>query len=137
MRTGVRRQLRIRLRQLAISLCKPTHGPGHTPPDNEPQCRRSLASHGGGLLCSPPFVFRFRASSVRAGVLVTTVALTGCAGWRDYGDTYYAKRSGDAAKRGATYHFGVPTDPWRPVRDVSDIQVAWVNAGLDGVGHTG
>ena len=65
---------------------------------------------------------------------MTTVALTGCAGWRDYGDTYYAKRSGDAAKRGATYHFGVPTDPWRPVRDVSDIQVAWVNAGLDGVG---
>ncbi len=93
-----------------------------------------LASAGGGLLCSPPFVSRFRASSVRAGVLLMTVALGGCAGWRDYGDTYYAARRGNAAKRGATYHFGMPTEAWRPVRDVSDIQVAWVNEKLDGVG---
>ena len=62
---------------------------------------------------------------------MTAVTLAGCAGWRDHGDTYYARRSGDPE---ATYHFGMPPESWRPVRDMDDIQVAWVNTGLDGVG---
>ena len=65
------------------------------------------------------------------GVLVTTVCLIGCAGWRDNGDTYYAGRSDGEA---ATYHFGLPGGDWRPVRELDDIQVAWVNPKLDGVG---
>lgn len=65
---------------------------------------------------------------------MTTIALNGCAGWRDHGDTYYGRRSGEAAKKETTYHFGLPSEAWRPVRDVNEIQVAWVNARLDGVG---
>ena len=61
---------------------------------------------------------------------MTTVFLFGCAGWRDHGDTYFAARTGDEA----TYHFGQPGAGWRPVRDVDDIQVAWVNPTLEGVG---
>ncbi len=77
----------------------------------------------------------FRASSARAGVvLIASLAQFGCAGWRDYGDTYYAHRSGDKAKTEATYTFGLPQGDWRPVRDVNEIQVAWVNGDLGGVG---
>lgn len=76
----------------------------------------------------------FRALSAPAGVAVTALSLLGCAGWRDYGDTYYAPRTGDAADREATYHFGLPSDAWRPVREVEDVQVAWVNSNLEGVG---
>ena len=91
------------------------------------------------LLCSAPLVTRFRASSAHPGVsgsrlafgLVCSLSLVGCAGWRDHGDTYYGHRT---AAGDATYSFGMPGDSWRPVRDVDDIQVAWVNPALGGVG---
>ncbi len=70
------------------------------------------------------------------GVLATgLLLLVGCAGWRDYGDTYYAHKSpAKLAEREATYSFGLPSGSWRPVRDVNEIQVAWINGDLDGVG---
>ena len=77
---------------------------------------------------------RFRASSAPLGVALlgwaASILLIGCAGWRDYGDTYYAHRGPDEP----TYAFGQPGGDWRPVRDIDDIQVAWVNTSLDGVG---
>jgi len=59
-----------------------------------------------------------------------SILLIGCAGWRDFGDTYYAHRGPDEP----TYSFGAPGGDWRPVRDLDDIQVAWVNTSLEGVG---
>ncbi len=79
-------------------------------------------------------MFRFRASGARAGVVAISLALTGCAGWRDYGDTYYAPRGAEKQGKQATYSFGLPGADWRPVRDVDEIQVAWVNTDLGGVG---
>ncbi len=65
------------------------------------------------------------------GVLATSLLMSACAGWRDYGNTYYARKSAD---REESYSFGLPSDAWRPVHDVNEIQVAWINADLDGVG---
>jgi len=62
-------------------------------------------------------------------LVITALTLFGCAGWRDQGDTYYGGRD-----EAATYHFALPSGPWRPVREVEDVQVAWVNPAIDGVG---
>ena len=67
-------------------------------------------------------------------MFAVSLGLIGCAGWRDYGDTYYASRAAEKSGKEATYSFGLPGGDWRPVRDVNEIQVAWVNSSLTGVG---
>lgn len=67
------------------------------------------------------------------GLAVITLA-SGCAGWRDFGDTYYAHRSPRAlAAKEATFSFGMPGADWTPIDDVDDVQVAWFNPALAGI----
>lgn len=74
-------------------------------------------------------------AALTLGLPLCLLALPGCRGWRNYGDTYYAHRAPEkVASRETTYSFGTPGGSWRPVRDVRDIQVAWVNPDLEGVG---
>lgn len=62
----------------------------------------------------------------KATLLATLFALSsGCGGWK--GNVYYAHRvPADRARKEATYRFGLPPTTWREVRDVGDVQVAWV-----------
>ncbi|MCA9656016.1 MAG: hypothetical protein H6712_01955 [Myxococcales bacterium] len=63
--------------------------------------------------------------------VVVLACLVGCAGW--HGDTYVAHRSPPKlARKETTYRFGLPGDGWRPVRNLKDVQVAWVNPELGG-----
>jgi len=68
-------------------------------------------------------------------VVVTVVALAlgaGCAGWS--GDTYRAHRSpSKLAREETTYRFGLPGVGWEPVRQLKNVQVAWVNPEVGGI----
>jgi hypothetical protein len=67
----------------------------------------------------------------RAALAALLVA-TGCRGWR--GDTYYAHLlPASRARKEATYRIGDPGPGWRPLRDVDDVQVAWMNVDLGAV----
>lgn len=56
----------------------------------------------------------------------------GCAGWR--GDTYYAHRAPPKlARKETTYSFGSPGPGWQPVRNLKDVQVAWIDVDRGGV----
>lgn len=51
----------------------------------------------------------------------------GCAGWR--GTTYCAHRSpAKRASKETSYRFGEPGEGWQAVRNLKDVQVAWVDA---------
>jgi len=64
--------------------------------------------------------------------LALALALTaGCAGWR--GDTYYAHRSPPKiARKEITFRFGDPGPGWQPVRNLKNVQVAWIHRDLGG-----
>lgn len=72
---------------------------------------------------------------IRPTFATSVVALTllaGCAGWR--GDAYYAHRLPlDRARKEASFRFGLPGDGWKPVRNLKNTQVAWVNPDVGGV----
>jgi hypothetical protein len=70
-----------------------------------------------------------RAIAIVALALVTS----GCRGWR--GDTYLRGMVGDRKREEASYRFGLPGDGWRPVRHLTDVQVAWLNDELGAVIH--
>lgn len=99
--------------------------------------RRSFARRGAALLCSPPFVSRFRASRASwcaSGLAAMTLLCIGCAGWRGAGDTFYGHRVPRArAQKEATYGFGQPGSGWTPITDVKGVQVAWENRSLAGI----
>ncbi len=62
-------------------------------------------------------------------VLLALPFVVGCAGWR--GDTYYAHRSPPKrARKEATFSFGSPGAGWNAVRNLKDVQVAWVHPDL-------
>lgn len=63
--------------------------------------------------------------------MVALTLVAGCAGWR--GDIYVAHRTPlERARKEATYQFGLPGSGWRPVRNLKDVQVAWVNPDIGG-----
>lgn len=63
--------------------------------------------------------------------MVVLALVAGCAGWR--GDTYVAHRAPlERARKEATYRFGLPGAGWRPVRNLKDVQVAWVHPEIGG-----
>lgn len=55
--------------------------------------------------------------------------LGGCGGWK--GNTYRA-HSAPGARAEATYAFGAPPSEWREVRDLGEVQVAWVRPDIAG-----
>lgn len=56
------------------------------------------------------------------------VVPTACRGWRGAGDTYYAHRvPAKRARSEGSFRFGLPGAPWRPLRRLRDVQVAWVH----------
>lgn len=58
----------------------------------------------------------------------------GCAGWR--GDTYVAHRAPPKlARKETTYRFGDPGPGWQPVRNLKDVQVAWIRPEIGGAIH--
>jgi hypothetical protein len=69
--------------------------------------------------------------SRRFSLVALCVLVAGCAGWRNYGDTYVARNR----QREATYRFGVPGQAWRPVRErgFKGVQVAWIEPRSAGV----
>lgn len=69
--------------------------------------------------------------STAAGALALLL-LVGCAGWK--GNTYYAHRApAKRARKEATYRFGEPGPAWQPVRNLEEVQVAWVRSDLGGL----
>lgn len=73
-----------------------------------------------------------RVPSWPRAALAALLVATGCRGWR--GDTYYAHLvPAGRARKEATYRFGDPGAGWRPLRDVKDVQVAWMNVDLGAV----
>ncbi len=61
-------------------------------------------------------------------VVGLAAVLVGCGGWKNYGDTYYARRTG-SVQHEATYRFGAPGAGWEPLKQ-KGTQVAWWNADL-------
>ena len=51
--------------------------------------------------------------------------LASCGGWRNYGDTYYARKPLRKSKVGheATYSFGMPPKDWRPAKEKDSVSV--------------
>jgi hypothetical protein len=76
--------------------------------------------------CAP--LVRPRAIAVVALAFVAS----GCRGWHG-GNTYLRGLSGDRKREEASYRFGLPGSAWRPVRHLSDVQVAWVNEDIGAV----
>lgn len=79
-----------------------------------------------------PLALSLRALSLLGLGLLLACTAAGCRGWQ--GDTYLkhlapAKR----ARKEASYRVGLPGDAWRPVRNVEDVQVAWIEPGEGGV----
>lgn len=62
-------------------------------------------------------------------ILLLSLGCAGCGGWR--GNTFYAHRLPfSRAREETTYRFGAPGSTWRPLRDVPEVQVAWVEPEL-------
>ena len=62
--------------------------------------------------------------------------LASCGGWRNYGDTYYARKPLRKSKVGheATYSFGMPPKDWRPAKE-KGAQVLWTHKSMPAVIH--
>lgn len=97
---------------------------------------RPFAWNPGRSVDSAPELSALR----RTGVIVLALlglgglgsTAAGCAGWR--GNTYFAHRSPPKlARKETTYRFGDPGPGWLPVRNLKDVQVAWVNRDIGGM----
>jgi len=81
-----------------------------------------------------PFVLGRSRALVVALFGVLMLASVGCRGWRNAGDTFYGHRAPKKrARRETTYSFGQPGAQWRPLRDIEDVQVAWIRREIVGV----
>lgn len=82
----------------------------------------------------PPVSLLLGRSLVVALFAVLALPSVGCRGWRNAGDTFYGHRvPKKRARRETTYSFGQPGGQWRPLRDVDDVQVAWIRREIVGV----
>lgn len=95
------------------------------------ECVACLATGAGPDRLRPP-ALQLRAIAFLGLGLVTAAPSFGCRGWQ--GDMYLkhltpAKR----ARKEASFGFGLPGGSWRPVRNVEDVQVAWIDPGKGGV----
>ncbi len=65
-------------------------------------------------------------------IVASMLLLSSCRGWQ--GDEYLRHRvPATRAAREASFGFGLPGEPWRAVRKVDGVQVAWVHDGIAGV----
>lgn len=67
-------------------------------------------------------------------VALSLVLLSGCGGWR-IGSGLYVRHSSPPkrARKEATFAFGDPGTGWTPVRNLKDVQVAWIHRELGGL----